>query len=416
MNESTMRRAIERKRAGEALADDAWESIVAAYMDGAIADDQMAAMMMACVWRGLDIAEATALTRAMVRSGAALSYPPGTFVVDKHSSGGVADIVSLVSVPLVAACGVPVAKLSGRALGHTGGTVDKLETIAGFNVTPSLDDFMRQVERIGCAIAAQSDAFVPADRRLYHLRDRTATVPCIGLIASSIVAKKIAGGAHAFVFDVKCGSAAFMQDPNAATDLAAALVEIARGFGRRAHALVTDMNEPLGRSIGTALEVVEARDFLRGSFDDPRVREGCLRVAGEMLQTAGIEDPHVIAREALADGRAYEKFTAMIAAQGGSVQAMESLAPAPAAEPIVAEHDGYVSGIDAVLLGNAVREWNGHDARAGVRVCVRIGDRVKRGAPLVEIFGAQNHRLRVQRAIHLAAHPPEQRPFVYATL
>ncbi|MHB8147979.1 MAG: thymidine phosphorylase, partial [Vulcanimicrobiaceae bacterium] len=281
-----MRQAIERKREGAELESSYWDAIVAGYMDGAIDDAQMAAMAMACVWRGLTIAEATALTRAMVASGQTLQYAADTIVVDKHSSGGVSDIVSLVVVPLVAACGVRVAKLSGRALGHTGGTIDKLETIAGFNVALPMGAFVAQVERIGCAIAAQSDAFVPADKRLYHLRDRTGTVPSLGLIAASIVSKKIAGGAHRFVFDVKCGSAAFMQTPREAIELAQALVDISREFGRGAKAIVSDMNEPLGRSIGTGIEVIEARDFLRAQIVDTRVREQCLHVASAMLELA----------------------------------------------------------------------------------------------------------------------------------
>lgn len=417
MNESTMRRAIERKREGEALPPATWESIVGAYMEGRVDDDQMAALMMACVFRGLSTIEATALTRAMVMSGATLSYPEDIFVVDKHSSGGVADAVSLVAVPLVAACGVRVAKLSGRALGHTGGTVDKLETIPGFVVAPQMDAFVRQVERIGCAIAAQTDSFVPADRRLYRLRDRTATVPSVGLIASSIVSKKVAGGANAFVFDVKCGSAAFMRDASAATDLAAALVEVSRGFDREARAVVTDMNEPLGRFIGTGLEVIEAREFLRGNDADARTREGCLRIAAEMLEVAGIEEPHGAAQAALASGGGYEKFVEMIRAQHGDVDAMESMRPSDATAPIVAQQDGYVADIDGVALGNAVREWNGRDPFAGLRLAVRIGDGVTSGQTLAEVFGTPTgHHGRLDRAFRVAARPPEPRPFVYATI
>ncbi len=416
MNESMMRRAIERKREGEALPAATWESIVGAYMQGAIDDDQMAALLMACVFRGVNIDEATALTRAMVMSGATLSYPEGIFVVDKHSSGGVSDVVSLVSVPLVAACGVRVAKFSGRALGHTGGTVDKLETIPGFVVAPALEAFVRQVERVGCAIAAQSDSFVPADKRLYRLRDRTGTVPSVGLIAASIVSKKVAGGANAFVFDVKCGSAAFMRDPRAATELGAALVEISRGFEREAHAIVTDMNEPLGRYIGTGLEVIEARDVLRGAIDDPRTREGCLRVATEMLELAGVEEPHVQAQAALANGSGYEKLLEMIEAQHGDVQALEAMQPSQAAEPVVADRDGYVTEIDGVALGNNVREWNAHDSFAGMRLRVRVGDRVAKGEPLADVYGSAPHRQRVERAFRINSHAPEPRPFVYATI
>lgn len=411
-----MRRVIERKRDGDALSDATWDAIVSSYMEGQIGDEQMAAMLMACVWRGLSIAEATALTRAMVESGATITYPDSSFVLDKHSSGGVSDVVSLVCVPLVAACGIPVAKLSGRALGHTGGTIDKLETIPGFNVAPSIEAFMKQVEWIGCAIAAQSEGFVPADKRLYTLRDRTATVPSIGLIASSIVSKKVAGGANAFVFDVKCGSAAFMHDHGEATDLAQALVEIAAGFDRKARAIVTDMNEPLGRAIGTGLEVIEARDFLRGENADERTREGCLRVAAEMLELAGIEEPMTVATAALHNGSAYEKFTAMIAAQDGSVDAMERMTASTEVEELRADRDGYVTAIDAVALGNAAREWSTRDHSAGIRVDVRIGDAVKRGDVLANLYGAHAKTARIHDAFTVGDTHPGERPFVYATI
>ena len=416
MNESTMRHAIERKREGEALSGATWESIVAAYMDGTVDDGQIAALLMACVFRGLTTTEATALTGAMVDSGARLSYPDGMFVVDKHSSGGVSDIVSLVAVPLVAACGVSVAKLSGRALGHTGGTIDKLETIPGFVVTPDLDAFVKQVERIGCAIAAQSDAFVPADKRLYRLRDRTATVPSIGLIASSIVSKKIAGGASAFVFDVKCGKTAFMADARAATELAQALVDVSRGFDREARALVTDMNEPLGQCIGTAMEVIEARDVLRGTTGDARTREGCLRVATEMLDVAGVNEPHSAAQQALSSGRGYEKLVEMIDAQHGDVASFEAMQRSSQSEPVVADRDGFVTEINGVHLGNAVREWNAHDRFAGIKLLVRTGERIAKGQPLARIYGSSAHRSRVEHAFHIGDRAPEVRSFIHATI
>jgi pyrimidine-nucleoside phosphorylase len=387
MDDVSMRRAIEQKRDGEPLESPVWEQIIAAYVRGDVDDAQMAALAMACVWRGLDTNEAAALTRAMVASGATLSYPDGMFVVDKHSSGGVSDIVSLVAVPLVAACGVYVAKLSGRALGHTGGTIDKLEAIEGFDATLPMDVFVRQVERIGCAIAAQSDAFVPADKRLYHLRDRTATVPNIGLIASSIVSKKISGGANAFVFDVKCGSAAFMRDVMQAETLARTLVEISEQFGRKARAIVSDMNEPLGRFIGTGVEVVEARDMLRGADGDERARAGCIRIATAMLELGGIDDATARAKRALADGSAYEKFVEMIEAQGGSRAALEALAPDRHVEVVHASASGVVGTIDAVALGHIARKLTDRNSRAGIRLHARIGDPIAEGDVLAEVYG-----------------------------
>ena len=402
MDELSMRRAIERKRDGETLEAPLWESIIPAYMSGDIDDAQMSALAMACVWRGLDAAEAAALTGAMVASGATLRYPEGMFVVDKHSSGGVSDIVSLVAVPLVAACGVHVAKLSGRALGHTGGTIDKLEAIDGFNATPSMEAFVRQVERVGCAIAAQSDAFVPADKRLYHLRDRTATVPSIGLIAASIVSKKIAGGANAFVFDVKCGSAAFMRDVEQAQALAQMLVGISEQFGRKARAIVSDMNEPLGQCIGTGIEVVEAREMLRGGAGDERARAGCLQIAAAMLELGDVSDARARAARALEDGSAYAKFVEMVEAQGSSRVALESLAPDPRVEVARAPAGGVVRAIDAVRLGNIARALTVANPRAGIRLHARTGDRVARDAVLAEIFGEGSNASSVATAFAIA--------------
>jgi len=241
--------AIARKRDGGSLAAAQWETIVADFLRGPVDDAQMAALAMACVVGGMEIEETRALTRALVASGDTLVIE-GLHAVDKHSSGGVADSASLIVVPLVAACGVPVAKLSGRALGHTGGTLDKLEAIPGVRTDLDPQQFLEQVRAVGCAIAAQSARLVPGDKKLYALRDRTGTIPSIGLIAASIVSKKIAGGAHAIVYDVKAGRGAFMQREADARRLAETLVEVTADFGRRARALVTDMNEPLGGAIG----------------------------------------------------------------------------------------------------------------------------------------------------------------------
>jgi pyrimidine-nucleoside phosphorylase len=387
MDELAMRRAIERKRDGEPLERAIWDRIIAAYVSGEIDDAQMSALAMACVWRGLSVEEAAALTHAMVASGATLRYPDGMFVVDKHSSGGVSDIVSLVVVPLVAACGVRVAKLSGRALGHTGGTIDKLEAIDGFNATPSMEDFVRQVERVGCAIAAQTDAFVPADKRLYHLRDRTGAIPSIGLIAASIVSKKVAGGANAFVFDVKCGTAAFTRDVAAAEELGHMMVAISAKFGRRAQAIVSDMNEPLGHCIGTGIEVVEAREVLRGRERDERVLAGCLQIATAMLELGGVGDARARALRAIENGAAYAKFVEMVEAQGGSLAALEALAPDPRRHDVRATRSGVVRAIDAVVLGNVARRLTNGNARAGLCVAVRAGDAVSHGDLLAQVFG-----------------------------
>jgi pyrimidine-nucleoside phosphorylase len=355
-------------------------------MHGDVDDAQMAALCMACALRGMSRDETHALCDAMASSGKRLEFDSsaGT-VVDKHSSGGVSDIVSLAAVPLAAACGVRVAKLSGRALGHTGGTIDKLEAIPGFNVNLSTQDFVRQVESVGCAIAAQTGDLAPADKRIYALRDRTGTVPVLGLIVSSIVSKKIAAGAHAFVFDVKTGKAAFMREPARAAELAEWLEDVASRFGRRVRSFVTDMNQPLGRNVGTGVEVVEARQLLRGE-GDPRAQTVVLAIAAAMLEEAGIAGGAQRVQAAIEDGRGHEKFCEMIAAQGGDVSAFERMEPRTVAE-IEAPHGGYVAGVDAVTLGLHARGLSASDPLAGLRVHARIGDRVSPGDPLMSVFG-----------------------------
>jgi pyrimidine-nucleoside phosphorylase len=413
-DEARMRRAIEAKRDGKALGADEWEQIVCGYLAGEVGDAQMAAMLMAALWRGLSTDETAALTAAMVRSGDVIHFPPGTFVVDKHSSGGVSDIVSLVAVPLAAACGAYVGKLSGRALGHTGGTIDKLESIPGVRTELSPEAFVSQVERVGCAIAAQSDRIVPADKRLYSLRDRTATVPCVGLIAASIVSKKLAGGANAYVFDVKCGAGAFMRDPHQAAELAQELVAVAARFGHRSRALVTDMDEPLGRFVGSGLEAIEARDFLRGGHGDSRVRELALLFAAELLTLAGIDDAPQRAAAALADGSGYEKLVAMIEAQGGSPKALEEMKPASPVREVRASSSGYIAAIDAVVIGNLARDLGARQRTAGVAVSVRIGDRVERTDVLARVYGSESDAPALASAFEISESKPEPRRLVLA--
>ncbi len=415
-DETAMRRAIERKRDGAPLEPQTWEAMMRSYVGGGIGDAQMGALLMAALWRGMTIDESAALTKAIVESGETVEFPAGMFVVDKHSSGGVSDIVSLVAVPLVAACGARVGKLSGRALGHTGGTIDKLETIAGLRTALSRDEFVAQVERVGCAIAAQSQHLVPADKRLYALRDRTGTVPCAGLIVASIVSKKVAGGAQAFVFDVKCGGAAFIHDSNEAELLARELVSVAGRFGRSARALVTDMNEPLGHAVGTGIEIVEARDFLRGEVRDARVRTLVLRIASEMLELAGIASAYDAAAAALGDGAAYERFIAMIEAQGGSRAALERMQLPSRTEAAVAPRSGYVAAIDATAFGNIARAWSEHEPMAGIVTAVRVGDRVERGAPLAHGYGAKASASALLPAFAIIDEKPEPRPLVYSRI
>ena len=302
MDSTQFRRALARKRDGAALEASEWEGIVRAYVAGEVDDAPVAALLMACLWHGMSDEEAFALTHAMVGSGKTVEL--GFDAVDKHSSGGVGDTVSLIAIPLVAACGVRVAKLSGRALGHTGGTLDKLEALAGVTTELPIERFREIVARVGCAISAQSEELVPADKKLYALRDRTATIPNVGLIAASIVSKKIAGGARWIVYDVKCGRGSFLRNEAEALELANALVHLTEHFGRETIAHITDMEEPLGPAIGTGIEAIEARDFLRGTRRDARLERGTLHVAHAMLELGGVADPKGAMARALDDGSA----------------------------------------------------------------------------------------------------------------
>jgi len=415
MDETAMRYCIERKRDGHALSATDWDAIIDGFMEGRIDEAQTAALFMACVWRGMTFDEAHALTDAMVRSGESVTFDRSKgIVVDKHSSGGVSDIVSLVAVPLAAACGAHVAKLSGRALGHTGGTIDKLEAIPGFNAALSLDAFVRQVESIGCAIAAQTQALVPADKRIYNLRDRTGTVPAMGLIAASIVSKKIACGAHAIVFDVKTGPASFTPDPDQARELARWLVEICKGFGRKAIAFVSDMHQPLGRTVGTGIEMVESRDLLRTGGDDDRARTLILKVVGALLEASGIAGGEERAARALADGTGYSKLVEMLEAQGASRAALESMELDAQPLTVKASQGGFVRAIDVVHLGNAGRRLSQLDKLGGLFVSVQVGDRVEAGQPLARVYGKDKEHMRdLEVSFKIGDKAVEPPPLVY---
>jgi pyrimidine-nucleoside phosphorylase len=400
---------LDAKREGEALPAATWERLIDGYVAGAVDDVAIAALLMASAIRGLSGEETYALTAAMIRSGDTIAFDG--VAVDKHSTGGVGDSVSLIVVPVVAACGVRVAKLSGHALGHTGGTLDKLAAIPGVRTDLAPGVFRAQVERIGCAIAAQSERLVPADKRLYDLRDRTGTVPSVGLIAASIVSKKIAGGASAIVFDVKTGSGAFMATIAQARELAREMVELAARFGRRASALITDMNEPLGPAIGRAAEAIEAREFLAGRTSDRRLGEVVRLVAAEMLRVGGKSaDAETRVEHALASGAAYEKFVALIEAQGGTRAAFEALSPAPVTAVARAPHDGFVAAVDAVALGDAARDaGDAYGAGAGIEVRARVGDAVRAGDELAAFRGAGHDAGALGRAFTLV-HEAVARP------
>ena len=342
---------VSRKRDGGEHSPEEIEWLLSAYLRAEVPDYQMAAWLMAVCTRGMTRAETLALTQAMVKSGEVIDLSGIDGVkVDKHSTGGVGDKVTLIAGPLAAACGVKVPKLSGRGLAHTGGTLDKLESVPGVSVDLEPERFIKQVREIGIAVAAQSPRIVPADKALYALRDVTATVPSIPLIASSVMSKKIAAGADAIVLDVKFGKGAFMPDQASAELLAREMVQLGEGAGRRTVALVTAMDNPLGRSIGNALEVQEALDALEGKGDEELV-EVSLRVASEMCWLAGVSaDPASVLRAG--DGR--EKFEAMLTAQGGRLR--DGLPVAPIQQPVRATSDGYVASIDALAVGIASLE------------------------------------------------------------
>jgi pyrimidine-nucleoside phosphorylase len=385
---------IREKRDGQAHTDDGIRFLVDGASKGTIPDYQLAAWLMAVRLRGMTDAETTTLTLAMAASGRQLdlSSIPGR-KVDKHSTGGVGDKATLVVGPLVAAAGVPVAKLSGRALGHSGGTLDKLEAIPGFQVDLPVDRFIDQVRRIGIAIAGQTSDMVPADKVLYALRDATATVDSVPLIASSVMSKKLAAGADAIVLDVKCGRGAFIGTIAEAEALARALVALGTNADRQTVAFVTDMEQPLGRAVGNALEVREAIDTLAGH--GPAELEGLsLRLSAEMLRMAGLDQ--VDLRRCLTDGSALRKFAELIAAQGGDPRVTDDrglLPMAPVQRPVTAETSGYVARADALeiaLAGKALgagrdRKDAPIDLAVGVVLQKKVGDRVAAGEPLAVI-------------------------------
>ncbi len=388
---------LEKKREGHALGSAEIREFVEGFVRGEIPDYQMSALAMAICCRGMNERETADLTRAMMNSGRCLDWTAPT--ADKHSTGGVGDKLSLVIQPLVAACGLAVPSLVGRGLGLTGGTADKLETIPGYNAALSLDDFRKVVADVGVAMAVQTDEITPADKKLYALRDVTGTVASIPLITASILSKKLAEDAGTLVFDVKCGSGAFMKTREEAAELARSLVSGARAAGRKAAALVTDMNAPLGFAVGNANEVAEALAVLEGK-DAARFAPAvglCVELAALMVSLAK-EIPLDAVREEcrarLADGSALAKFRAMVAAQGGDLDRFAALLAKPTFKfRIQAMRSGFVAAIDAekvarvALQLGAGREKAGDriDPLAGVTLAVRRGDRVAVGSPLATL-------------------------------
>jgi pyrimidine-nucleoside phosphorylase/thymidine phosphorylase len=405
---------IRAKRDGEALSRDAIDAFVRGITDGSWADYQASALLMAIVLRGMSAEETAWLTDAMVRSGRRvdLSSIPGV-KVGKHSTGGVGDKVSIVLAPVAAACGVVVPKMSGRGLGHTGGTLDKLESIPGFRVALSLDEFMSVLRDVGCSLISQTKDIAPADKRLYALRDVTATIESIPLISASVMSKKIAEGSNAVVLDVKCGSGAFMKNRDDALALARSLVSIGNANGVRTEAFVTNMETPLGTAVGNALEVAEFVETLQGG-GPPDLQAIVVRLATRMLQLGGQAQTDADAerrvRGALSSGKAFEKFEQMVIRQGGDARALHDPNKLPRAanrQPVSADRDGILAAIDAELVGRSSvllgagrdRVDAAIDLGAGIKVLRKPGDRVRAGDAILELHFNQG---RLDEAVALA--------------
>ena len=379
---------IATKRDGGRLSDEQIDWVIDAYTRGEVADEQMAALAMAILLRGMERDEIARWTAAMIASGERLDFSGlSRPTADKHSTGGVGDKITLPLAPLVAACGVAVPQLSGRGLGHTGGTLDKLESIPGWRASLSTAEMLRQLEDVGAVICAAGSGLAPADRKLYALRDVTGTVPAIPLIASSIMSKKIAEGTGALVLDVKVGSGAFMKDAASAAELAGTMVGLGTDAGVRTVALLTDMSTPLGLTVGNALEVRESVEVLAGG-GPPDVVELTLALAREMLDAAGVDaDP----ADALADGRAMDAWRRMIAAQGGDPDA--DLPTAAHSQQVLAPADGVLVGLDALAVGVAAWRLGAGRARkedvvqagAGIELHAKPGAVVRTGEVLMTL-------------------------------
>ncbi|MFP5578109.1 MAG: thymidine phosphorylase [Acidimicrobiia bacterium] len=411
---------LRTKRDGGTLSTEQIRFFIDGYTAGTIADEQASALLMAIVWRGMQPEELATWTAAMIDTGerADLSFLDRP-TVDKHSTGGVGDKVSLVLVPLVAACGAAVPQLAGRGLGHTGGTLDKLEAIAGFQSVLSADRYRQVLAEVGGVIAGASGDIAPADRKLYALRDVTATVESIPLIASSIMSKKIAEGTRGLVLDVKLGSGSFLADDAATRVLAETMVGIGKRNGVDTVALLTDMDQPLGRAAGNALEVQESLDLLAGRGPDD-VRQLTLALAREMLDLAGLDvDPQPV----LDDGRAMEAFERIVAAQGGDLSV--PLPTAAHTHVVVAERDGWLQRMDCKAVGIAVWRLGAGRARkhddisygAGALVEVKVGDRVSAGDPVLVLHADDADRFdgalaALDGAIHIGDDRVEPHPLV----
>ena len=424
---------IMKKKHGEVLSEQEIQFMIDGYVKGAIPDYQMSAMLMAIWFKGMNDLEITELTKAMAKSGDMidLSAIRGK-KVDKHSTGGVGDKTTLIVAPIVAACGGKVAKMSGRGLGHTGGTVDKLEAIPGYRTVLDRQEFFDTVNKCGVSVIGQSGNLAPADKKLYALRDVTATVDSIPLIASSIMSKKLAAGSDCILLDVKTGSGAFMKTIDDSIKLAQTMVAIGEGAGRRTVALITDMDTPLGFGIGNSIEVMESMDVLKG-HGPADLTEVSLQLAANMLYLVGKGTPEEcrqMAERSIADGSAFETFCTMVKAQGGDdavLRDYDKFAKAPYLADILAERDGYIVkmnaeevGVTSVVLGagRETKESN-IDFSAGLILHKKYGDVVKKGDSLVTLYTSKEESLKeagrmYREAVIIGDEQPAKEPLVYA--
>ncbi len=427
---------IKKKRDGGKLSEEEIRFMVMGYVNGEIPDYQMAAFLMAIFFRHLDEEERATLTEVMARSGDMIDLSDlGHKIVDKHSSGGVGDKTTLVVAPMVASVGVPIAKMSGRALGHTGGTIDKLESIPGFKTSLSLEEFKENVRKYGIAIAGQTANLAPADKKIYALRDTTATVDEISLISASIMSKKLAGGADAFVLDVKAGSGAFMKTVEDAVELARAMVGIGKAHGKDTVALVTNMEEPLGKFVGNSLEVLEAIETLKGNYDE-KFFELCLELSSYMVELSGNMDREKAKRELMKNienGKALEKFRDLVKAQGGNERVVddpENVLPiAKSTFEVKSKNGGFVKKIDteeigvaSILLGaGRIKKDDEIDHSVGLKILKKIGDRVEEGETIAILYYSDRSNLeeavqKVLDAYEIGDEEVEKLPMIYEVI
>jgi thymidine phosphorylase len=428
---------IRKKRDGRELSNDEIAFIVKGIVDESLSEGQVASFAMSVFFRGMTIDERVALTLGLTHSGIQLDWSdlglPGP-VIDKHSSGGVGDKVSLMLAPIVAACGAFVPMISGRGLGHTGGTLDKLSAISGYETQPDIATFRKVVREVGCAIIGQTDELAPADRRLYAVRDVTGSVESIPLIVSSILSKKVAAGLAGLVMDVKCGSGAFCDTEEMARDLAQSLVAVANRAGLPTVALITDMNRVLGRDVGNALEIAETVNYLKGEGTrEPRLHEVVMSLAGEMLAlgklATSVAAGRARAEAALEDGRASEKFSRMVAALGGPDDFVDHadryLARAAVIKPCTADRSGHITGMNARDVGMAVVTLGGGrshaddaiDPSVGLTDVIDVGATVRAGSPLCIVHAASESAadeavVLLRRAIRIGDAAPADKPVV----